>query len=66
MLSSLRVGLAGVLFACVVLWMFALQPSGASASANANWGTGVQALLPANAGSQPFVVLTVGVVRFGG
>jgi hypothetical protein len=57
MLSSLRVGLAGVLVVFGVLWMFVLQPSGALASANANWGTGVQAVLPADAGSQPFVAL---------
>ena len=43
---------------CCLLWMFALQPPGAFASANANWGAGVEASAPANAGPIPQVALT--------
>ncbi len=55
--SSGGVRLGAVLVACGVVWMFALQPPGALASANANWVTGVEALLPANANARPGVGL---------
>jgi hypothetical protein len=49
-------GLLPVL-ACAVLLTFAAAPREARASMSANWGTGVQAPLPANARSNPDVSL---------
>jgi len=49
-------GLLAVL-ACVLLLTFAVAPREALASMNANWETGVQAPLPANAASSPKVSL---------
>ena len=45
------------LVACVLLLMLAVAPRDALASANANWGTGVEATPPANAGAAPEVSL---------
>jgi hypothetical protein len=56
--SGQQTGLGAVLAACALLAIFALHPSSASASANANWETGLQASLPADAGINPGVVLT--------
>ena len=56
--SGQQARLGAVLAACALLSIFALHPSSASASANANWEMGVQASLPANAGMNPAVVLT--------
>ncbi len=50
-------GLLPVL-ACVVLLTFAAAPREALASMSANWGTGVQAPLPANAAASPRVSLS--------
>ena len=55
--SGRQARLGAVLAACALLLICALHPSSASASANANWETGVQASLPANAGMNSAVVL---------
>ena len=55
--SGQQARLGAVLAACALLLISALHPSSASASANANWETGVQASLPANAGMNSAVVL---------
>ena len=51
---GLAVGFAG----CCLLWMLALQPAGALASADANWGAGVDAALPGNASAAPGVIVS--------
>ena len=51
---GLAVGFAG----CCLLWMLALQPAAALASADANWGAGVEAGLPGNASAAPGVILS--------
>ena len=51
---GLAIGFAG----CCLLWMFACKPPAALASANANWGAGVEAGAPANASPTPQVALT--------
>ena len=51
---GLAIGFAG----CCLLMMFACKPPAALASANANWGAGVEAGAPANASPTPQVALT--------
>src|SRR5262249_53296847 len=48
-----RVRWGAVVAACGVLVMFAARPPGALASAKANWGAGVEAVLPTGAASNP-------------
>ncbi len=54
--KAMKATISSALVACVLLAL-AVAPSGAWASGNANWGTGVELTAPANAAEDPEAVL---------